>query len=427
MPRACLLLVAVIRSAWPAPQENPELALINGARQRMAANLASLPNYTCLEVIDRSVRRVAKQKLLFRDRIHLEVAFIEANEMFSWPGSGSFESGLLEQIPQVGASGAGGFGGWTRTLFGPSAPDFTYAGECMVDKRRGSKYTFRVPVQSSTYEVRSERGVAMSPYSGSVCIDPGSLDIMLLEITTGQTPPPVASISESIHYGRARIGSADFLLPRDHELVVTDLEGNENRNLTSFTSCREYASQSSISFDMEHPAATGQQVKAEELQIPPGVSMDLKLETPITFEESAVGDPITARLDRAIKAPGLSIPKDAIVSGRIRGLEQYFEPQKCFLVSLEFSSLTFGGTRGLFRARLVGPRLQVEKHLDSSGMAAEADISTPGSLHSEPSGFDIDDSSPRFGVFRVRGGSLRLSRGLRMIWQTQSDSGPVGR
>lgn len=421
MPRACLLLVAIVRGAWPAPQANPEIALIDGARQRMAANLASLPNYTCLEAIDRSVRRVAKQKLLFRDRIHLEVAFIEANEMFSWPGAGSFESDLLEQIPQVGASGAGGFGGWTRTLFGPSAPDFTYAGECMVDGRRGSKYTFRVPAESSTYEVRSAGGVAMSPYSGSVCIDPGSLDIMLLEIITGHTPPPVASISESIHYGRARIGSADFLLPRDHELVVTDLEGNENRNLTSFTSCREYASQSSISFDVEHTAASGPQVKVEELQIPPGISMELKLETPITFEESAVGDPITARLDRAIKAPGVSVPKGAILSGRIRGLEQYFEPEKYFRVSLEFSSLIFGNKHAQFRARLVGPRLQVEKHLDSSGMATETDVSTPGSTISEGSGFDLDNSSPGLGAFRVRGGALRLSRGLRMIWQTQSE------
>ena len=415
----CLLLFPVVWCAWPAPQENPEMALMNQARQRMAANLASLPNYTCLEAINRSVRRVAKQKLLFRDRIHLEVAFIEANEMFSWPGSGSFESDLLEQLPQAGASGAGGFGGWTRTLFGPSAPDFTYAGECMVEGRRGSRYTFRVPVKSSTYEIRSAGGGAVSPYSGSVCIDPGSLDVMLLEITTGQTPPPVGSISESIHYGRARIGTADFLLPRDHELVVTDLEGNENRNLTTFTSCREYASQSSISFDMEHAAAPGPQVKFEALHIPPGTSMELKLETPITFEESAVGDPITARLDRAIKASGVSIPKGATVSGRIRSLEQYFEPEKYFLVSLEFSSLTLGDKRAQFRAQLVGPRLQGPRRLDSSGMAAESDVATPGDPHSEPGGFDLDNSSPGLGAFRVRGSTLRLSRGLRMIWQTE--------
>ena len=418
LPRACLSLVPAILCAW---QTSPEVALIGRARQRMAANLASLPNYTCLETIERSVRRMATQKLLFRDRVHLEVAFIQANEMFSWPGSGNFEPDLLEQLPQAGASAAGGFGGWTRTLFGPSAPDFTHAGECMVEERHGFRYAFTVPAESSNYQVGVVGGhAAMSPYSGSVCIDPGSSDIMRLEIRTGQTPPPIAGISESIHYGRARIGSADFLLPQDHELAVTGLDGNESRNLTGFTACRVYASESSISFDTDHAAAPGPQAKLEELQIPPGISMELKLETPITFEESAVGDTITARLDHAIKASGLSIPKGAIVSGRIRSLEQYFEPEKYFLVSLEFSSVAFGDKRALFRARLVGPHLQAERYLDSSGMAQESGIADPGSLRSD-NGFDIDDSSPGSGAFRIRGGNLRLSRGLRMILQTQSE------
>ena len=51
--------------------------------------------------------------------------------------------------------------------------------------------------------------------------------------------------------------------------------------------------------------------------------MDLKLETPITSEDSAVGDPVTAQLNRAIEVSGVSIPKGATVDGRIKALEQY--------------------------------------------------------------------------------------------------------
>lgn len=418
--RACLPLFLLIPYARPAPQAKPELALIDRARQRMARNLASLPNYTCLETIERSVSRPAKHKLLFRDRIHVEVAFIEGKEMFSWPGSSTFEPDLFEQIPQAGASGAGGFGGWTRTLFGPSAPGLTYAGECTVEGRRGWHYEFRVPRESSTYEVRSVDRQAMAPYSGSICIDPGSLDIILLEIRADQTPAPVKAISESIHYARARVGSGDFLLPQDQELAVTDLEGRENRNLTHFSGCRAFSSESSISFETDHPSKPSRPAKAEALQIPGGISLDVKLETAITFEESAVGDPITARLNRAIKASGVSVPKGAIASGRIRGLERYFEPQRYFVVSLELSSLAFGGKRALLRARLVGPRLETERRSDSSGMSMETHVTTLDSTRPESTGFDIDDSAPRFGVFRVRGGKLHLSRGLRMIWETQS-------
>ena len=422
-PAFVFLVLSIPVWAW----QEPQVALSSQVRQRMAANLASLPNYTCLETIERTVRRQATKKLLFRDRIHVEVAFLDANETFSWPGAASFDPDLLQKIPQVGASGAGGFGGWTRSLFGPSAPNFADAGECVVDSRRGSRYNFSVPASSSTYSVKAGSGDAMLPYMGSLCVDPDALEIMQLEIRAGQVPPPVAAIAETIHYGRTRIGGADFLLPQDHELSVTDVEGNENRNFTRFTACREFTSESTIAFDTEHAAAPVPQTKTEELQIPGGISLDLQLETPIAFEESAVGDPIAARLTRAVKSSGVSIPKGALVSGRILGLGQYLEPERYFVVSLEFSSLTFGGTRGMFRARLVGPRLQAEKRLDASGMAIESDmstpvsgISTPGSSASARSGLDIvDDSASGSGSFRVRGGNLRLRRGLRMVWETR--------
>lgn len=418
-PAFFFLILSTPAWAWQAPQANPQLALSSEIRQRMAANLATLPNYTCLETIDRTVRRKAAKKLLFRDRIHIEVAFIEGGEMFSWPGAASFEPDLRQKLPEAGASGAGAFGGWTRNLFGPSGPSFVRAGECMVEGRRGVGYNFSVPVLSSNYAFEFGSHKAILPYSGSVCVDPDAFEIMLLEIRAEQTPPPVAAMSETIHYARTRIGAADFLLPQDHELTVTDLEGKENRNLTRFTACREYTTESSISFDTERTAPTVPRAKVEELHVPAGISLDLKLETPIAFEESAVGDPIAARLNRAVNSPGVSIPKGATVSGRIRGLEQYFEPENYFIVSLEFSSLTFGGKRALFRAELVGPRLREDRRLELRGMPTESGISAPASL-SAPAGLDIEDSSPGTGAFRVREGRLRLSRGLRMIWKTQS-------
>ena len=416
MRRTCLLLfLSISARSWQEPQS----ALVDRVRQRMTENLAHLPNYTCLETIERSVRRPAKEKLVFRDRIHLEVGFIEAKEMFAWPGSSRFEPDFLQQIPQAGASGIGSFGGWMHALFGPSAPGFTYAGECTADGRHGSRYDFRVPLASSKYEIRFGGRAALSAYGGSLCVDPDALDVVLLELHAEQIPravAPVAAVSDVIHYGRTRIGSADFLLPQQDDLTITDLEGNVNRNLTRFTACRQYGSESSLSFDGDHTAAHVQG-KTRESKLPSGITLDLKLETPVTFEDSAVGDPITARLNSAIKASGVSIPKGAMVSGRIWELEQYYQPEKYFIVGLEFSSLTFAGGRALFHARLVGPRLSVAKRLDSSAMAIE----TTATDQAEDKGLDIDASSPRVAVFRVWGGSLRLTRGFHMILVTQRD------
>ena len=133
-------------------------------------------------------------------------------------------------------------------------------------------------------------------------------------------------------------------------------------------------------------------------------------------EDFAVGDPITARLNRAIGASGVFIPKGATLSGRVWELEQYYRPEKAFVVGLEFSSLTFAGGRALFHARLVGPRLAIKKRLDSNAMGME----TTATAHTEETGLEIDDSSPR-GTFRVWGGSLRLTRGFHIILETQNE------
>jgi hypothetical protein len=405
------LVLSTAAWAWQEPQAKPQPDLSDQVRQRMAANLAGLPNYTCLETIDRTLRRQPAKKVLFRDRIRMEVAFIAASEMFSWPGAADFEADLLDQLPPTGASGAGGFGGWTRSLFGPSAPGLAVGGECMVEGRRGLKYNFSVPVEASKYAVTFGGRAALLPYNGYLCVDADASQIMELAVHAEQVPQPVATMSETIHYGRTRIGAADFLLPMDHELTVTDLEGKENRSFTHFTACREYTAESSIVFDTEHRAAAPPPTKVEELHLPDGIQLELLLETPINSEESAVGDPIAARLDRAVNFSGVAIPKGATVSGRIVGLEQYLEPEGYFIVSLEFTSLTFGDKRAQFHARLVGPRPHEDRRLEINGVNME---------HSMPNGLDILDSAPGAGVFRVQAGKLRLSRGLHMTWKTES-------
>ncbi len=431
MPRAYLLLLCVSVSAWPEPPDSPESAPVERVRRRMAENIARLPNYTCLETIERSVKRPKKEEPLFKDRIHLDVAFIGQTEMFAWPGSDHFEAGLLHELPLgTGAIGNGGFGGWTSSLFGPSAPVFTPAGACVVEGRRGWRYSFRVPLRSSTHKIIVGDRQAISAYTGSICVDPDALDVMTLEVDDEQVPTPLVACSERVRYGRTRVGAGDFLLPQYDELTATDSQGNRSRNRTSFTGCEQYTSHSSISFDTGHQSAPEPRAAApirqgttREIELPGGISLDLRLGNPIRSAASAVGDAITAQLHHRIQTSGVSIPKDAIVSGRIRALEQYFEPKKDFIVGLEFDSLSFNGKQVRFRARLVGPRLQVVRSRMLDTLPGGDDSGGPVAVApDETTGLDIlgaIDSAPGCGLFRVPGGSLNLARGLRMVFETE--------
>jgi hypothetical protein len=148
------------------------------------------------------------------------------------------------------------------------------------------------------------------------------------------------------------------------------------------------------------------------LQIP------MVLETEITGE-SAVGERITARVEAGIQEKSrLVVPAGALVSGRIRRLEAYREPEPFFVVGLEFTAVEFDGTRARFFAELrdIGPLEGLQRVLKFSrnrenphagfrvGHSGMENVLTP----------DI----PGVGTVFLKGADFRLPPGLRMAWRT---------
>ncbi|MEK7406829.1 MAG: hypothetical protein AAB225_17265 [Acidobacteriota bacterium] len=401
-------------SAFGAPQAAaPELVLLGRIRQRMAEDLARLPNYTCLETIERSVRRAPDRELAFRDRVRLEIAFIGRKELFAWPESGRFEERLLTELITAGSFGTGNFGLHVHNVFLTSAPVFSYAGEQLRDGRRTHHYDFRFPLLSSAATVRVRQTEGRVGQCGSFWVDAETLDLLRLEVHADEIPPNLdcSRASDIMEYGRGPLGAGDFLLPRSAELIMADLAGTESRNLVRFSQCRQYATESSIRFE-EAPGATAPARPSAEVKLPPYLELEMRLETPVDAETAAVGDPIRARLRREVKLPGgVSIAKGAIVYGRIRRLEQYFKPAQ-FMVGFEFFAAELGGGRAVFSAHLTGPRRVQAPGAWGPGLGRGAPVVT---------GLDIDESAPRpgIGAFLVLGSRLQLRPGLRMVWETR--------
>jgi hypothetical protein len=384
-----------------------EMELLSRVQQRMGENLERLPNYTCLATIERTVRRGPKKKPLLEDRIRLEAASVGPDELFSWPGSAEFGTVEALRIAPGGAGRLGGWSAWSRRVLRSTAPNFTYAGGCAAEGRHGMRFDFQVPWSGSAYTFDSGTRHVVLPSGGSLCADPESADVIRLEVRAEPGKLPLAGITETVDYGRARVGDAEFLLPRSHEQVVTDLEGNEGRTRTTLSACRPYTKGASAPGDTK-PV------------LPANVTLELKLETPITYEQSAAGDRVTARMDYGIRAAGISVPKGALASGRIRCLEQRYHPEKHFVVGLEFSTVSFGDAQVSFRARLVGPKLRYERRPDSVDGRS---LYNPPAPIIDVLGLEIDDSEPTlpYGVFRVRATKLNLTPGMRMTWRTQEE------
>ncbi len=387
----------------------PEVELLARIKDRMRDNLARLPNYTCLQTIERSVRRPPSRRFILSDALRLEVALVDGKEMYAWPGAQNFEDRDVLEMVGGGAFGTGDFGLHARAVFLGQAPRFTYVGEETLNGRRSYRYDYSVPQLHSGFTIRSLPNRAIVGYHGSFWAAAGTLDLLRLVVHADDIPPvlEVAAATDTLDYARVRIGESDFLLPSASELVMVATSGTESRNRTSFSACRQYTGESTLTFAEPPPEAPAGPVAtpAAEIRLPADVSFQLALEAPIDSSKAAVGDPIRATLLSPIRHnKKVLVPKGAVFSGRLVRLERRTIPLPGITVAMRFDLAEFAGGRALFRA-----------HLDDvMGMLGppRAGMGNRRFLEVQPA------DQPGTGTFFVRSASVVLPRGLRTIWHT---------
>jgi len=242
---------------------------------------------------------------------------------------------------------------------------------------------------------------------GAFWADTTTFDLLRLTVEGTDIPDEVGvrALLTDIDYTRLRIGSSDFLLPQSSSVWMGLDSGVENRNRIDFTHCRQYASESVLSFE-EPPAAglkhdAGLQPRAPEPQqvseftLPPGLFVSLRLEAPILTSTAKVGDTVSATLSSDVKQNGrLLVPKGAVVSGRLRVLQK--QPGNTYLVGLEFADLAFENKHSRFLAKLVS--------VDSRFPRSMPRMELPPEL-------------PGVGTFFIPAGVAQLPKGMPMEWK----------
>jgi hypothetical protein len=379
---------------------DPDLLVLARIKVVMAENLNRLPNYTCLQTIERSQRRGPKRNFQLVDTIRLEVGLVGGAEMFSWPGAGKFEERRLSDMVGGGTIGTGNFGIHARAIFLGNGPVFQKEGEVERDARRLLRFRYRVRRINSGYHIKVGDQQDVAGYFGSFDVDPDTLDLVHLEVNASEIPPnlPILSARDVMTYARVPIGGSTFLLPQSSELTMVSLDGSESRNRTQFTSCRQYTGESQLRFDdpppLENVPAPPSVVPQVDLK--PGERLDLRLESTIRFETAAVGDEVLARLTRDVKNSGrVLVPKGSPVHARITRVQKASLTRKPgMIVTLELTELE------------VPPlRIPIYATLEDAGPVL------PGMSIT----FDRETSA-------VAVDRLELPRGLRMVWRIVPDS-----
>jgi hypothetical protein len=366
----CCVALAVVAACAVAPgQQSPDAdSALQRSRERVLADLQRMPHYTCVQTINRQYY-VTKSKaascaaliadhgknsdmLTLRgwDRLRLEVAIVDGNNVYSWVGASRFEGDTLGQLAGHGPLSSGDFGTYLELLFKRAVISFN--GEDLTGKRRLLAYSYDVPLDRSSYKVHSKDGLAVTAYRGAFLLDPAAADIVSLTVQTAELPEgnPDCQFITEVDYGRTQIHDRVVLIPQQTNLVTIGRDGGEVHSLTSYASCREYASQSRIL--PESPAASAAtSAPPAPAPVPAGLHFRARIITPIDSDTSAAGDPIEADLLSPLRSNDREwAPVKARMHGHLVALEQRTLPQKFFRVSMQFESIDVNGVSVPLRA-----------------------------------------------------------------------------
>jgi hypothetical protein len=349
------------------------------------------------------------------DTVRLEVALVKGKELFGWPGAEKFEEGDIGEMVKGGAIGNGNFANHARSIFMGNGARFTHAGESSVEGRAAIRWDFRVAQNQSRYLLRIGKDEGLAGYHGSFWVDTKTLDLVRLEVIAEEIPPnlPLKSATDRMDYGLVKIGDSDFLLPKGSVMTLTDSLGNENRNRTVFTNCRQYGTESTISFADPSPDALPTVAAAkpqEPIRMPAGVLIMMSLDNEITSDKNAVGDEITATLSGAVKRGKETIvPKGAKFRGR---LTQLTRNGNDFLFSFAFNRVEFAGRHGVFASSLVDVGIPGDR--SPPGVRVSKYLNTEFRILLGKDGKQLDPA-----MVYVRGSRLLVAKGLRIILRTE--------
>jgi len=333
----------------------PEMRQLVKIKQRMTTNLKEVPNYTCQVGIERYRRAPWKVQFEYFDHQQVEVALVGEDEWFNRPGAGRLETRDLRDLIPRGLVSSGDYANHARSVFISSAPTFDYVGMEQVAGRTAVRFKYNVSLLNSGYRITSGSLDAVVAYHGSIWADPSSGDLLRLDLFPDDIPLElgIAASGTTVDYASMRIGNADFLLPERTELTVTRRQGSAERNRMTFTQCRQYGTESAVSFG---PTDT----------LPAGLTVTLGLDS-LDLERARGGDPIFAKVVSEVRSQEQNlIPAGATVRGRVLQIDRRPGPPPQLRVALEFDEIMTAEHRFYFIAvvRSVTERRQVRRLLE---------------------------------------------------------------
>jgi hypothetical protein len=345
---------------------DPEEVLVQ-ARDKILERTERLPNYTCVQTVNRTYLKVDKPqfpvpscddlnakrnkkaytlKVEATDRLRLDVKVSGGTEIGAWAGSSHFEDGNVMKLIQ-GPFGTGPFGTFLDDIFTGPSVRFDFQGEEPLDGVKLYRYRFAVTRDASHYMVHAGSEWVYTGYDGDVWIDPRTLELRRLTVRTGELPEETTACESTttVDYASMRIGTGEFLLPQRSSLHFLMRDMGESDVAIAYSGCHQFHGEANLITD---PSAIAKESEAPHraISIPEGLLVPIKLSHSIDTDTAAAGDVVVARVSGDVRDPksGEAVMKDgSIVRGRIVLMLHMLNTPRSFRVSIQIETVEING------------------------------------------------------------------------------------
>ena len=339
MSRFLFLLLICSFTIFAQTAPRPWHETLTQIRKNVALQIVRADNYICVQDLTRTYYTTATSMApceqpphvpdgqpALKDRLRMDVAVSEGNEIYAWHGEKTFSSKGVMDLVQHGPVSSGGFTGYLRNIFVSAGIEFTYHEPTNFGGQRMYLFDYRVPEKVSRYQIKAGDQMVIIPFHGSFTARADTLEIETLVVTadSGAIPPnaELCSIQATVTYKIAHISSTDSLIPSAFDMIYGSSRG---RTITAshgeFSQCRQYLGESTVRFDAEEPAGADKVVSIEAASIKPGIVLRIALATPIDSDTAYAGMHVEGALAHPAKiGNGVVLPAGTTVEGLITRL-----------------------------------------------------------------------------------------------------------
>jgi hypothetical protein len=364
MDRRSIGLMVFIASAWGSDVESG--ALLARVRAKVADDAKRIPRYVCRERIERQTFRAESNKpgdcgaiiwrslnsrpvdarLATMDRAKLDVILSEGSELFSWPGRHRFDAASPADLISGGLSGSGDFASFRLDVFMLDGVAIKYEGRC--ENANCLRFSYDVPLNVTQYVFRTPYRDVKIGYHGTFDADPDTAEVLRLAVTATDVEsilPGACEIDTRMTYARAASDGGEFMIPAVTERHLLRSDGMRFENKLSYEDCRQYSSESVVTFDGDAREPKSADVPARTPAVPAvGTELRLRLITNIDSDSNFAGDTVVGALTESVRdTSGGRIKSGTIVRGHISQMEKVSWPHREIVMAIRFDSMVVGG------------------------------------------------------------------------------------